>query len=368
MSSLNASKAPVFAQDQRLMFGQVREDAAVEAWLLRQLKSPSRVFVIASGGCTAFALLTHDCDVVALDISKAQIALVELKLLLFGKLGFDATRAACVADARRVYSAVSQDLSSESQQILSGIKEHMAGGLNNCGFIDRNMQLLLKVFYLFVHTKSQTEQFLSLDDPNQQKHFYKKSWCNLQWNLATSIACDKRFLALVHGHTALELVPDDFSQIILNKFERALTHFPNSTNCYLWQTFFARYPDGEAGYPLYLQRHNAEAITNNLSRLDLVCQDALVWFRAQPSGSFDLIALSNILELLPKEYVDQLMPEIIRCARSGALVCIRCIFPRSKPTFQDPSGVLVSEPQLTASAEAMDRSTFCNFFEIYRRI
>ncbi|MBX9689675.1 MAG: BtaA family protein [Candidatus Obscuribacterales bacterium] len=368
MSNRKDNKAPVFAQDQRLMFGQVREDAAVESWLLSRLKSPSRVFVIASGGCTAFALLSHNLDVVALDISKAQIALVELKHLLFGKLGFDATRAACIADARRVYDAVSQELSSESRDILDRIKDHLKGGLNNCGFIDRNMQSLLKVFYLFVHTKSHTEQFLSLDDPHRQKTFYKKNWCNLQWNLATSIAGDKRFLALIHGQTALDLVPDDFSQIIRNKFERALTEFPNSSNCYLWQTFFAKYPDSEAGFPLYLQRRNAEAITNNLSRLHLVCQDALAWFKVQTSGSLDMLALSNILELLPAEYVNQLMPEIIRCARSGALVCIRSIFPRRQPTFMDPTGVLVSDPQLAASAEAMDRSTFCNFFEIYRRL
>ena len=180
---------------------------------------------------------------VALAISKAQIALVELKHVLFGKPGFDATRSACISDTRRVYDSVSQELSSESQEILNGIKEHMKGGLNNCGFIDRNMQLLLKYFYRFLYTKSQTEKFLSPGDPNQQKTFYKKSWCNLQCNLATSIACDKRFLALFHGRTALDLVPDDFSQIIGNKFERAFTQFPNSTNCYLWQTFFARYPD-----------------------------------------------------------------------------------------------------------------------------
>jgi S-adenosylmethionine:diacylglycerol 3-amino-3-carboxypropyl transferase len=97
------SKKELFHAQGRLMFGQVREDAAVDLFLVRQLQSPSRLFVIASGGCTALSLLTVDsCTVDALDISQAQIALVELKAALLSILVLLAAKQACIGDGSRL--------------------------------------------------------------------------------------------------------------------------------------------------------------------------------------------------------------------------------------------------------------------------
>src|SRR5688572_13028352 len=64
----------------RLLFAQVREDAAVEAGLLREVDGPARLFAIGSGGCTAFSLLAAkpEAALYAVDINPAQIYLMEL--------------------------------------------------------------------------------------------------------------------------------------------------------------------------------------------------------------------------------------------------------------------------------------------------
>lgn len=399
------SKPVLFHTQGRLMFGQVREDAAVDLFLVKQMQSPTRLFVIASGGCTALSLLTVDsCQVDALDISQAQIALVELKAALFKHLGFVAARQACTGDARGLFAKVSSLLSPQARAIMEAQGGSLKSGLNNCGWVDRRMHQLTNVFYLFVHSIKETKYFLGLDDIAKQGEFFQKQWCNWQWKLAMRVAFSRLFLTLAHGRAAEKLVPDDFSAVMERRLVRAFTDFSNATNPYLWQAFFAQYNSGEAGLPPYLQKVNGPLIQANIERLNLVCEDTVAWLEKQPAASIDYFGLSNILELLPPEYATKLQAQIVRCGRPGAIVCVRAIFKRraamfeafdafeAKATGADTSGAsaggaytratntsgvdldhrdsrpgrLVFDRALSDAAERIDRSLFCNFYEIYK--
>ncbi len=383
------SKKELFHTQGRLMFGQVREDAAVDLFLVRQLQSPNRLFVIASGGCTALSLLTVDsCSVDALDISQAQIALVELKAALYKHLGFAAAKQACIADGRAFLKQVNSQLSPQAQHFFSARSESLKSGLNNCGWVDQRMHQLTKLFYLFVHSLEETKSFLCLDEIDRQREFYSKHWCNWQWKLAMKVAFSRLFLRLAHGNAAEQLVPDDFSALMEGRLARAFTDFPNAANPYLWQAFFAQYNNSEAGLPPYLQSASGALIEANIDRLNLVCEDTVAWLAKQPAASIDYFGLSNILELLPPDYAVRLRAEIVRCGRPGAIVCVRSIFRRRAAVFREDSagaitreaakagadsanqnscsGKLVFDRVLSDKAEEMDRSLFCNFYEIYR--
>jgi len=383
------AKKELFHSQGRLMFGQVREDAAVDLFLVKQLQSPSRLFVIASGGCTALSLLTVDsCTVDALDISQAQIALVELKAALFKQLGFAAAKQACIADGRSYLAHVRSLLSPQSQQFFKLRSESLKSGLNNCGWVDQRMHQLTKLFYLFVHSLGETKSFLGLDEIDKQREFYTERWCNWQWKLTMKMAFSRLFLSLAHGNAAEQLVPDDFSALMEGRLARAFTDFPNAANPYLWQAFFSQYNNGEAGLPPYLQSANGALIQANIDRLNLVCDDTIAWLAEQPAASIDYFGLSNILELLPLDYAAKLRAQIVRCGRPGAIVCVRSIFRRRAAVFREDSaeavtseaarsgadsasknscsGNLVFDRALSDQAEKMDRSLFCNFYEIYR--
>ncbi|MDQ5937536.1 MAG: hypothetical protein QG574_4895 [Cyanobacteriota bacterium erpe_2018_sw_21hr_WHONDRS-SW48-000092_B_bin.40] len=383
------SKKELFHAQGRLMFGQVREDAAVDLFLVRQLQSPNRFFVIASGGCTALSLLTVDsCSVDALDISQAQIALVELKAALYKHLGFAAAKQACIADGRAYLKQVNSRLSPRAQQFFSARSESLKSGLNNSGWVDQRMHQLTKLFYLFVHSLEETQAFLGLDEIDKQREFYSKRWCNWQWKLTMKVAFSRLFLRLAHGNAAERLVPDDFSGVMEGRLVRAFTDFPNAANPYLWQAFFAQYNSSEAGLPPYLQSANGALIEANIDRLNLVCEDTITWLGKQPTGSIDYFGLSNILELLPPEYAVRLRAQIVRCGSPGAIVCVRSIFRRRAAVFEENgAGAVISEVDrdgadlanpnfrslklvfdraLSDRAEEMDRSLFCNFYEIYR--
>lgn len=366
---MSDTKQELFHKQGRLMFGQVREDAAVDLFLVNQLQSPSRLFVVASGGCTALSLLSvGSCSIDALDISQAQIALVELKAKLFKHLGYATAKQACISEARNYCAQVNVHLSPPAAQYFSAHRESIKNGLNNCGWVDSRMHQLTKLFYLFVHSIEETKLFLGLDDVAEQRIYFKERWCNWQWKLAMKIAFSKLFLTLAHGRAAEKLVPDDFSKIMEARLVRVFTDFSNATNPYLWQAFFAQYNTSNAALPPYLQDEYGPLIEANIANLNLVCEDTIAWLEKQPARSIDYFGLSNILELLPPEYAAKLQDQIGRCGCPGAIVCVRSIFKRRTAVFDTnvESCGLVFDGTLSDRAEKIDRSLFCNFYEIYR--
>jgi S-adenosylmethionine:diacylglycerol 3-amino-3-carboxypropyl transferase len=329
----------LFSTQGPVLFGQVREDAGVELEMMRRaVEGSGCALVIASGGCTALSLLGEGrVHVDAIDINQAQVALVELKARLFSDKGFDEARHACCT-------------------------------LNNCGVVDRRLEQLAKLFFLGVHSRAETEEFLSLSDISQQQEFYRERWDTWRWRLSTGIAFNRRFLSLARFAGAMKLVPLDFADAMRARFERALTGFPNATNPYVWQTFFNRYPANEEGMPLYLQRARADKMLKNLDGgLRLVCRDVSEHLSdPESTARYDFVALSNVLELLPAEYALQLRSHLISATKPGALILVRSIFPRQSHYFESGDGLAYSG-ELSQLAESIDRSLFCNFMEVYRR-
>jgi SAM-dependent methyltransferase len=104
----------------------------------------------------------------------------------------------------------------------------------------------------------------------------------------------------------------------------------------------------------------------NLANLHLYCRDTIDWFAEQADQSFDYVGLSNILELLPPSYAAALQKEVERCTRPGGIICLRAIFPRQGSTFTANQRISLDQ-ELSREAEKLDRSLFCNFYEIYKR-
>lgn len=360
-----------FTESGQLMFGQVREDAAVELMLLREVSSPERAMIIASGGCTAFSLLAHsNCRIEAVDISGAQIALVELKARMFQQLGFEQGKKACCEDARSAYQMVEPNLSESARQLMETEVSQMRRGLNNVGSVDRQLAYMADLFQHSIHSRAQTERFLCLEETEEQERYYHRSWNNWQWKLALRVAFSKWFLSVSGFSGASQFVSSDFPQVMRARLERSLTAFPNATNPYIWQTFLQCYPSRDDGLPLYLQTSAAKSLIANLPKLVLYCRDLLGWFQEQESQSCDFFGLSNVLELLPEDYAEKVLSELLRCARRGAVVVTRSIFPRSGHTFKSQTtlfgSTLVFDEELSKRAEHDDRSQFCNFIQVFR--
>lgn len=359
-----------------VLFGQVREDAEVEVSLFRSIKSKAKqnVFAIASGGCTALSLATvKECKVMAVDINPAQIYLCLLKTAALTRLSFGEAQLAMIQNASAYFDRVAELLPAEAREYFLQDRSLLSGGLNNCGVTDTRIKQLMSLFFLSVHTKEQTRQFLSLPTLQVQQQQFAKMWKNWQWDFALSVVLSKTFLSLGFGNEAIDKLPKNFSAIMKARIERALNEVPVFNNGYVWQTFLAEYPRGEKGealetsLPPYLQAKNQKQLKENLPRVLFSVDDAVGWLEEQKDNSIDMFALSNILELVKSDYGVKLAEQVSRTARPGALICLRSIFPKDEPVLRDLNGKLKYMPELSAEMEAKDRSCFCNFIQVYQK-
>jgi S-adenosylmethionine-diacylglycerol 3-amino-3-carboxypropyl transferase len=359
----------------QVLFGQVREDAEVEQFLFRSLKSKAKqnVFAIASGGCTVLSLAAvKECKVHAVDINPAQIYLCLLKTAALTRLGFGEAQLCMIQGAQPFYNRISELLPDEARQFFES-GSLLAAPLNNCGVVDNRLKQLMSLFYLSVHTKEQTRQFLSLPTVELQKEHFEKMWKNWQWELGLNVVFSKTFLSLGFGPEACNALPKNFSNVMKARLERVLKDVPSHDNGYVWQTFLAEYPRGtqqealDASLPPYLQAKNQKMLGQNLSRISFSIDDAVGYLSEQKENTIDMFALSNILEIVKSDYGIKLAEQVARTARKGAIVCLRSIFPKDGPVLRDLNGTLKYNPELSAQMEAQDRSCFCNFIQIYEK-
>ncbi len=152
------SGTELFRKESSLMFGQVREDALVDLFLVNKLVEPQRVFVIAVRRLhrNKLSLLSAGSfQIDAVDISQAQISLVETKVAMFKHLGGEQAVRACAGDATENYLAVAKFLSPQSKSIMD-VHSSLENGLNELRDLERQAharshQAIL--MHVLVHSK-----------------------------------------------------------------------------------------------------------------------------------------------------------------------------------------------------------------------
>lgn len=351
----------------RLLFAQVREDESIERSLWQCLEKPARAFIIASGGCTALSLAAcGGGEFDAIDINPAQTAITELKLAAITQLDLERFRNACVSDARDAYTHLRAYLNEDTRTFFDSKRDILQHGFNRCGWIDRKLETLASLFHTFIQSRTHTKEFLKLGDVAAQKLAFDQHWNNWRWRLAMNIAFSKSLLSLGFGAQALRALPIEFPAIMKSRIEQALIAHPAATNPYLWQTFLDSYPENEEGLPFYLQTAGWNGARENAEHIHIRCDDAVHSLNDQPEHSIDFFAISNILEIVDEPYKIELLKQISRTSKAGAMVCVRSIFPQNKPIFEDPHGKLKHDPAVSHEMELRDRGLFCTFIQIFR--
>jgi S-adenosylmethionine:diacylglycerol 3-amino-3-carboxypropyl transferase len=230
---LGRRSAPEAAQ---LIFGQVREDPTAELLVLQPLGPGRRVFCIASGGCTAFALLSaQPATVVACDINPAQIALMELKkAVLRQTTSLAARQQAFWQDARPALAAVEPLLSEAARQFWLQNRPRLRWGLQNAGLVDGYLRRAVQLFHLVVHRRSTTRRLLRFTDVAAQREYGQRRWQSWRWQVCFWLLDARWLLRLGYGRAVLRRLPPNFAALVREQVERPLRKHPAAANPYLW--------------------------------------------------------------------------------------------------------------------------------------
>lgn len=350
-----------------IVFAQVREDAAVELAALATRERPELAFCIGSGGCTAFSLLTGGLSkLYVIDINPAQIYLLELKRAALERLCYPDMWECMTADAGPAYPSLRPLITPEATAFWDRRRYLLALGLNQCGIIERRLKQAMRLCLPLLLGRQPIEATFQSIDLAAQRRYYRRYWDNWRWKIAFRWALSRPVLRLLYGKPFLDQIPAGFPRLMKEGVDAAFLSSPIGENGYLWQTFLGRYPPGETGLPIYMQREHHAQVRAGLASMSLATGDAAVWLKKQPPASIGFFALSNILEVTTPENAAGLMEAIHRAAKPGAIVCMRSIFPPAAYTFRCCREHCTADTALSEELARSDRSLFCKFIQVLR--
>lgn len=258
-----------------LQFAVVREDPALEARLLRGMAG-RRVFLIASGGCTALHLLSEfpDLELTALDANPAQIRHVQSKM-----------------------EALSRRAGLDRWQELS-----------QCG----NFESLFRGLRLFLEemVAAPEEWERLLQDPSLPAD---PLFAHSYWPVAFELFFHERLLVAMFGPQAIQYaIPGSYPRYFQQVFEAGLRRPDRGQNYFLHHVLLGRYLPH--ALPAFL-RNPPASVDIHLVR------DTIE--RAPDFSGYDLISLSNLFDWMDPGVIDTVTRRLSEETRPGAVVLLR---------------------------------------------
>jgi S-adenosylmethionine:diacylglycerol 3-amino-3-carboxypropyl transferase len=248
------------AGTKRLLFGRMYEDVSIE---IDAFTPGSRVFCIASAGCTAMRLAEQH-DVTAVDINPVQLAYA---------------------------------------------KARIAGAPMRVGSAERVVATGRALLAPFGWRRATLAAFLALEQPAEQAAFWERHLDTRGFRVAIDALLSVDRLRAVYAPQFLEFLPAGFGRVMRARLARCFATHPNRANVY------AR--------ALLLGERSAPPFAPSAAAIRFECADAAVYLERCAPASFDGFTLSNILDGAPTEYRMRLFAAVRRAATSDAIVVLR---------------------------------------------
>lgn len=297
-----------------IYFSQIREDSLIERTILERIPK-RRILCIGSGGCTAFSLLRDDVELVTtVDFSRAQCALIELKLKAMKHLSRDEflefigeTHRNHVEKFRLdVFHEIRGELSRISEGYWSTREHQIERGVNSCGVTERFYRFVAENLRLNMGAEEYFQELFSCNSIDQQVHLLDSIFSAEAWMTAIRLLFSKTTQSLFYPEFwYADSGESDFADFFAERFKKELSERLIKDNYFLSQLVLGRYLlDQPNGTPHYLSKAGYEEARRNTEKLQLInstLQDCLKsregWGAYFLSNVFDWGASKNIRQI-----------------------------------------------------------------------
>ena len=309
------------------------EDADILVEALRP--GPGKRFLsIASAGDNSLSLIAGGAEVVAVDLSAAQLACVELRRAAFRQLSYDDLLAFLgvtpAVDRLAVYRSLSHELTPAARAYWDANPLPIVAGLIHAGKFENYFRQFRTKILPLVHSQSRIDELLSKKELPQRRDFYTKRWNTFRWRLLFRCFFSRFVMGrLGRDPEFFRYVEGSVSSRILARTEHALTELPTDQNPYLNYILTGNF--GNA-LPHYLRRENFEAIRDGLDRLTVFQGPIQAAAVELGQTGFDGYNLSDIFEYLDDGLCLEIYTQLLNQARPGArLAYWNMLVPRQVP-------------------------------------
>jgi S-adenosylmethionine-diacylglycerol 3-amino-3-carboxypropyl transferase len=321
---------------------------------------------IASAGDNALALLTrHPARVVALDLSPAQLACVELRVSAYKSLEhgelLELIGSTPSLRRRELYGRCRPLLGAAARDFWDARPVDVEAGVGGAGKFERYFGLFRRYLLPLVHSHSRIEALLRGGPIDQRRTFYQSRWDTFRWRLLFRVffsrfvmgrmGRDPSFFAYVEGNVATR---------ILERAKHAVTELNPADNPYLQWIMTGRHT---TALPCALRPEHFDTIRANLDRLEWRCQPVEDFLAASGPRSVDRFNLSDIFEYMSPENYHGLLERLATAARPGGrLAYWNMLVPRSRP--ESLASRLRPLADLAARLHLQDKAFFYSRFVV----
>lgn len=307
-----------------IRYANVWEDADLLCDALRPTPEPGgrtrRILSIASAGDNAFALLAEGAEVVAADLSPAQLALVDLKRAAIRRLSHPEALAFLGVrpgpDRRRVYEDLEKDLSEQSREIWRERLDDVADGVIHHGKFEGYFKLFRERILPLVHRRKTVLDLLRERDEAGRVRFYEETWDTWRWRLLFRIFFSRFAMGrLGRDPEFFRYVEGSVAERILSRTRYALTVLPTHTNPYVESILTG---SSATALPRYLRPEPFAAAKKGIDRLTLFEGSVEQAAAAHQGDGFDGFNLSDIFEYIDPENSAAIYGRLLDVARPGA--------------------------------------------------
>jgi uncharacterized protein DUF3419 len=331
------------AVQQPVAFSQVREDPRLDLELIQSLGDSLSVVMVASGGCTAAALVgsgrIKNLQLVDLNCSQLALTMFKLHLLRHQKpverlrlLGHaQMTPKTRLERVNRVLEEMSLPL-----DIFGDPSIWSHRGLDHCGRYE----------LLFAELRRRLGPEPKRPEPASRAEVFAR-------------VMSQENLHLLFGPEATSNRATDFWRHFHQQTECALANDSDSRNPFLSQMLA-----GDFGQVRYDWLDLEAPVT--WPKLECHKESMLNFLSTVPAGSQDFIHLSNILDWLAPEQARQTLSQAARALRIGGVLVVRQL--NSTLSIRELADSLEWDESLSTKLLAQDRSFFYRDVHVARRI
>jgi S-adenosylmethionine-diacylglycerol 3-amino-3-carboxypropyl transferase len=350
--------------EERIEFSAVRyaqawEDADV---LLAGLDvRPGDVCVsIASGGDNTLALLTKNPSrVIAVDLSAAQLACLELRVAAYRTLTHAelleliGSRPSC--RRAELYNRCRPALSVRASAYWDARPTDVRRGIGGAGSFEKYLALFRRFVLPLVHGRATVEELMRPKSAAARRRFYDEAWNTWRWRLLFRAFFSRTVMArLGRDPEFFRYVETPVADAILQRTRHALAELDPSTNPYVHWILTGTHG---VSLPYALRPEHFESIRANLDRLEWRRGSIEEFLSRSQRRQFDRFNLSDVFEYVSPGNYRRLLTSVHRCSRPGArLVYWNMLVDRRRP--EHLVGRLRSLDGLAAALHSSDRAFF----------
>ena len=300
-----------------IRYGSVWEDADVLCEALEPVAAGGRLLSIASAGDNALALLTLDpAEVVAVDLSAAQLACVAIRVAAFQTLddgellpflGVSPSR-----DRHRQYARLRGALPGFARDFWDERSDLVAAGVIHAGRFEAYFRTFRTRVLPLVHPPRTVDALLRERSPEERRAFYDDVWDNGRWRFLFRLFFSRFVMGRLGRDPAFfDHVDGPVASRILARSRHALRTLPTHTNPYLTYIMTGSYRPG--ALPRYLRPEHRGAVRRRIGRVRLVRGSV-----EEVEGPFDGFNLSDVFEYMSPEDHQRVYAALLGSARTGS--------------------------------------------------